>query len=76
MKFETVQIHFLSDFLICCHPENLLPWQRDITTSLYCKWSHYKGKLKSGCFGRPEPVPFFGNGLEKIAQDKWFNYEN
>ena len=21
-------------------------------------------------------MPFFGNGLEKIAQDKWFNYEN
>ena len=33
MKFETVRIHFLSDVLICCHPEILLPWQRDVTTS-------------------------------------------
>ena len=37
MNFETVQIHFLSDVLICCHPEILLPWQRDVTTSpLHC----------------------------------------
>ena len=33
MKSETVRIHFLSDVLICCHPEILLPWQRDVTTS-------------------------------------------
>jgi len=33
MKFETMRIHFLSDVLICCHPEILLPWQRDVTTS-------------------------------------------
>ena len=33
MKFETVRIHFLSDVLVCCHPEILLPWQRDVTTS-------------------------------------------
>ena len=33
MKFETVLIHFLSDVLVCCHPEILLPWQRDVTTS-------------------------------------------
>ena len=32
---ETVQIHFLSKFLVCCHPKILLPWQRDVTTSLY-----------------------------------------
>ena len=32
MKFETVRIYFLSDVLICCHPEILLPWQRDVTT--------------------------------------------
>ena len=38
--------------LICCHPEILLPWQCDAMTSpLYCKWSHYKGKHKSGYFG-------------------------
>ena len=39
MKFETVQIHFLSNVLICCHPEILLPWQRDVTNSpLYYAW--------------------------------------
>ena len=32
MKFEIVLIHFLSDVLFCCHPEILLPWQRDVTT--------------------------------------------
>ena len=34
MKFETARIHFLSDVLVCCHPKILLPWQRDVTTSL------------------------------------------
>ena len=29
MKFEAVRIHFLSDV----HPEILIPWQRDLTTS-------------------------------------------
>ena len=29
MKFETTQIHFLSDV----YPDILLPWQRDVTTS-------------------------------------------
>ena len=39
MKFETVQINFLSDDLICCHPEILLPWQRDVSNSpLYYAW--------------------------------------
>ena len=32
IKFETVRIFFLSDVFICCHPEILLPWQRDATT--------------------------------------------
>ena len=32
MKFETVRIHILSEVLVCCHPEMLLPWQRDVTT--------------------------------------------
>ena len=41
MKFETVLIHFLSDVLVCCHLEILLPWQRDVTTSLYYN-SNYK----------------------------------
>ena len=35
MNFETVQIHFLGKFSVCCHPEILLPWQRDVTTSPY-----------------------------------------
>ena len=34
MKFETVQIYFLSEFLVCCHPKNLLPWQHNLLTSL------------------------------------------
>jgi len=34
IKFETVRIHFLSEFSVCCHPEILLPWERDVTTSL------------------------------------------
>ena len=33
MKFETVRIHLLSDVWVCCHPEILLLWQRDVTTS-------------------------------------------
>ena len=41
MKFETVLIHFLNDVLVCCHPEILLPWQRDVTTYLYYN-SNYK----------------------------------
>ena len=32
-KIETVRIHFLSEVLDCCHPEILLPWQHDVTTS-------------------------------------------
>ena len=42
MKFEKVLIHFLSNVLVCCHPENLLPWQRDATTSLLYYNSNYK----------------------------------
>ena len=33
IKFEKVRIHFLSEFSVCCHPEILLPWERDATTS-------------------------------------------
>ena len=40
MKFETVRIHFLSDILICFHPEILLPWQRDGTTSPLLQSAH------------------------------------
>ena len=37
MKFKTVRILFSSEFSVCCHPKNLLPWQREVTTSpLYC----------------------------------------
>ena len=39
MKFETVQIHFLRDVTsVCCHPEILLQWQCNVTTSPhYCQ---------------------------------------
>ena len=40
MKFEKVQIHFLSEFSVPCRPEILLPWQRDVKTSHL----HYKKK--------------------------------
>ena len=33
MKFEIVRIHFSVTFSVCCHPEILLPRQRDVTTS-------------------------------------------
>ena len=32
-KFETVRIHFVSEFSVCCHLDILLPWKRDVTTS-------------------------------------------
>ena len=35
MKFETAQIHFLSDV----YPDILLPWQPDVTTSPLCAGS-------------------------------------
>ena len=35
MNFETGRIHFSRDVLIFCHSEILLPWQRDVRTSLY-----------------------------------------
>ena len=33
MKFETVQVYFLSEFSFCCHQNILLSWQREVTTS-------------------------------------------
>ena len=30
-----VRIGFKVTFSVCCHPKILLPWQRDVTTSLY-----------------------------------------
>ena len=35
MKFETAQIHVLSDV----YPDILLPWQRDVTASPLCAGS-------------------------------------
>ena len=29
-----MRIHFLSDVFVCCHSEIVLPWQRNVTTSL------------------------------------------
>ena len=37
MKFETTKNPFLSDDWVCCHPEILILWQRDVRTSLYWK---------------------------------------
>ena len=38
IKFETVPISFFYvTFSVCRHPIIILPWQRDVTTSLYCK---------------------------------------
>ena len=37
MNFETVRLHFLSEVLIFCHPEILLPWQRDVQLLLSIK---------------------------------------
>ena len=44
MKFETVLIHLLSDVLVCCHPEILLPRQRDapILLSITILITNYK----------------------------------
>ena len=40
MKSETVRIYFLSAFSVYCHPNSLLPWQHDVTTSpLYRRYS-------------------------------------
>ena len=45
MKFETVRILFLSDVLVCCHPETLLPWPRDVTTSPLNRMSVLSGLI-------------------------------
>ena len=39
MKFEIVGIDFSGDLSVCCHPEILLSWQRDVTTSPLYKGS-------------------------------------
>ena len=50
MKFETVRIHFLNNVLVCCHPENLLRWQRDVTTSpLYSAVSLQNNSTRLAC---------------------------
>ena len=33
VKFEILRIDFEVTFSVCCHPEILLPWKRDVTTS-------------------------------------------
>ena len=33
MKVETMRIYFLIEFSVCCRPNILLSWQRDVTTS-------------------------------------------
>ena len=38
MKFETVT------FQVCCHTENLLPWQRDVTTCPLSFWNSIDAK--------------------------------
>ena len=32
-EVQTLQIHFEMTLSVCSHPEILLPWQRDVTTS-------------------------------------------
>ena len=40
MKFDqAVRTLFKVMFSVCCHPKNLLPWQHDVTTSLYMVFS-------------------------------------
>ena len=40
-------------FLVCCHPEILLPWQRDVTTSLLSKGTHSIPKTVPWCNSSP-----------------------
>ena len=62
MKSDTLRIYFLSDILVCCHQEMLLPWQRDVTTSpLY--YIQLVGNLLSGQTHENWPK----TGLVKIA---------
>ena len=35
MKFETLRIYFFSEFSVCFQPKILLPWKRDVRTSLW-----------------------------------------
>ena len=44
MKFQTVT------FSVCCHPEILVPWQRDVTTSLYSDECHANSSPGSSRF--------------------------
>ena len=45
MKLETVGIHFLSDVLSLLSFKNLLPWQRDVTTSPLYYFGIQQGQL-------------------------------
>ena len=35
-SLKQCEFTFLSEFLVCCHPKILLPWQRDVMTSPFC----------------------------------------
>ena len=50
MKFETVQIHFLRDVLVCCHPEILLPRQRDVIFRTSCTLTRLVAHETLACF--------------------------
>ena len=59
MKFETAQIYLLSDV----HPEILLPWQRDVTTSplyrpfLCSKRPRFQSEVKRTTFMQKKVLP-------------------
>ena len=57
MKFETVQIHILGDVLVGCHPEMLLPWQRDVTTSPLYRHLLYPSDIHLPFKFPPPPPP-------------------
>ena len=57
MKFEVTRIDFEVTLSGCCHPKILLPWQRDVTTSLYDMWLVGSGnKIMTG---RKRKIMFF-----------------
>ena len=63
-----MQIYFLNEFSVCCHPHFLLPWQHDVTTSpLYSRTlvikffdllvavaCIFEGRLEKKYYERPE----------------------
>ena len=65
MKFEAVRIHFLSDV----HPEILIPWQRDVTTSPLCRGG--KGREGEGQKGTIQRLNKASDHHESIAISTW-----